>query len=183
MHMKKKISWTGTHRGITYEIQNFDFGDGKLDKWTFYLYIRLDQMPKEVRERFWLKANRRKFSKMGQTHTTYDYCGESLIDGIRFHCGCTWYSKEHGFDGSDRVVKVGCDYAHLYDDHQTYSESYIESEAKDAIDSLHEMVPNIMRSCRYCGRFMKSKEENPIHKKCLEASNAWTKEHCTVKEP
>jgi len=152
--MKKKTVWSGEHGGITYEIQNFKMGGvfeiPEKDCWTFYLYIRLDSLPEGIRERFWLDLEKSGIIKSG----TYRYDGEPLMAGLDWHCGMTWYSKESGFDGSSRCVKIGCDYQHLWDEGKYYCETGIERDAKQCIESLYEMIPNIKKRCPWCGEYV-----------------------------
>ena len=150
--MKSKTVWNDEYRGISYEIQKFDAYNGK-DAWTFYLYIPLDAIPEDRRERFWLAPKKVENSKM----IIYNYYDEPLINNIEWHCGCTWYSK-HGMDGSPRIIKIGCDYQHLWDDGHRYTAEGIEMEVKQAIDSFLAMMPDMLRRCQWDGRYVPESE-------------------------
>ena len=141
-YLRKNTRWSGRHKGVVFEIQNFKLGDR--DQWAFYLLIPLEQVPEEVRERLWLPPQ-----KQERVWIHYDYYGESLIYDIRWHGGCTFYEKHGGFDGHPRLVKMGCDYGHLWDEGHEYNVSYVEMEARDAVDSFLEMVPGFKFWC--CG--------------------------------
>ena len=142
--MKESHLWRGEYDGVAYEINNFDYGDGKMDKWTFYLYLWLERIPEEQNpSSFWLRPKRNKV--FGRIH--YDYYAHPIINNIDFHGDCTWYSKESGFDGTPKVIKIGCDYMHLYDGEYGYSADYIKGDVEKAIRSFREMVPNYKYRC------------------------------------
>ncbi len=147
--MESKTVWTAEYRGIGYQIEKFKLGEK--DAWTFYLYLALDSIPEDIRERFWLEP------KKDGKRVYYSYSDEGLISGIDWHYGCTWYSKETQ-DGEPRVIKIGCDYQHYSDEGCSYNEHYLEMDAKHAIDSFLEMVPNILRRCQWDGRYVPESE-------------------------
>lgn len=154
--MKKKTVWSGSYRGIGFEIQQFDaILDVHASSWTFYLYICLDQLPDSIKKRFWLRPKKSGLPSGRKFYREYD---EPLISGIEFHGGCTWYSKESGFDGFAKVVKIGCDYQHVWDEGQIFSAEGIELEAKKAIDSLHKLIPNIKAWCSWTGKYFDENE-------------------------
>lgn len=147
--MSMKRQWNGTYRDVYYEIQNFDLR-GHGDGWTFYLYIAIDQMPDDVAKRFWLRGKK---DKSFNDRVFYDYYAEPLISDLEWHGGCTWYSKEGGFDGSKKIVRIGCDYQQSWDEGMRYSENILLSDAKRCIDSLWEKIPSMKRRCNYNGRY------------------------------
>jgi len=172
--MKSKTTWNDEYKGIGFEIQKFTLCDK--DAWAFYLYIPLDALPEDIRERFWLPPQKNDTSR--RIH--YDYYAESLISDIEWHCGCTYYEK-FGMDGEPRAVKIGCDYQHYWDEGHTYSVDYVEMDAKRAIDSFLELVPNMMRRCQWDGRYVPSDQgvmrgEAFYSKEGLEASEKWSRE-------
>lgn len=130
--------WTGVHNGVRFEINNYAYEDGKpLDKWTHYLWIRLDeQLSKEVADSLWLKPRPERMRPNGKVWVTYDYY-DSPIRKIVFHGGCTWYSKESTEDDPLRVIKVGCDYQHIWDEGKNYTLDYVYEQVKLSIMSFH----------------------------------------------
>jgi len=148
--MDKVTTYRGSHRSISFEIKRFDDYRGN-KKWTFYLYLKELQFSKEVFKKLWLKP--RWYTFGGKKTIVYDYCKCDIINAIDFHGGCTWYSKEAGYDKESKCVKVGCDYSHLYDDIYIYSENILEFDAKRAIDSLYIAVPDIKKWCWHCGDY------------------------------
>ena len=158
--MKKKTTWNETYRDIPIEVCNW-YTEGIGQCWAFYLYIRLDQMPKHLRKRFWLKPEK---STISPKRKFYNYSGEPLINNLDWHCGCTYYSK-HGHDGNTRTVQIGCDYQHYWDEGRNYNIEYVMDEARSCVDSLWEMIPNILRWCNYCGEYFPPQENE---KRCLD---------------
>ena len=144
--LSKNVRYAGKYKGINFEIQNFKIGEK--DCWTFYLYIQLDRCPEAIADRLCLKATDTYFGGTAD----YDYYSEPLISGIEWHCGCTYYSKERGFDGEKMVIKIGCDYQHYWDEGHIYDEHRLELDAKFAIDSFLNMVPDYKLHCGYCGK-------------------------------
>jgi len=136
--------WRGFYRGVRFEINNFKMGDDKYvpikDCWTHYLIISLDeQLPKEWADKFWLEPKYMRFRENGPEHLTYDYF-DSVVASLDWHGGCTFYEKLGGPDTKERIVKMGCDYQHLWDEGREYSLAYVHGKVKKTIDSLYELV-------------------------------------------
>jgi len=145
--MEEKTVWAGKYKGISFEIQRFT----RFDKacWTFYLFILIDSLPEDIRERFWLDP---KESNLSFIH--YDYYSEPLMSNLDWHSGMTRYSKVTGFDGEKQCVKIGCDYQHIWDEGREYTEEFVAAEAKACIDSLYERIPSIKIWCSRCGKYV-----------------------------
>jgi hypothetical protein len=168
--LRHKDVWTGEYRRINFEINKFYFSNGK-EQWTFYLILRLSLLPPKIKDRFWLKPYKYGAGKK-RNHIGYHYSQEPLINNIEWHYGCTWYSKIAGFDGGEKVVKIGCDYGHYWDDEYIYDEQIVLNDVKVAIDSLHKLIPNIRYWCSYCGKkglrgYHKIREDSFYCKKCF----------------
>lgn len=145
MSLRFRKVWTGKYDGVDFEINNFELGD--IDQWTFYLYIKLDSIPdKKLRDSFWLKPRRKK--EFGN-HIFYDYYEHPVIGNIEWHCGCTWYSKESGFDGDKKIIKIGCDYGHYWDEGKTYDLDGVLEDTQKAIRSFRRLLPEYKYWC--CG--------------------------------
>jgi len=133
--LKQCKKWFGIYKGVAFEINNFELGER--DAWTHYIVLNIDkQLTKEWVDKFWLKGELR------DNRIIYDYYIEP-INSLEFHGGCTWYSKDAGFDGEPRVVKIGCDYQHYWDEGGTYDVDYVYSQVKKTIDSLYELVGDV----------------------------------------
>lgn len=163
--MRSKTVWNDDYKGVSYEIQNFKLGDK--NAWTFYLYIPLDAIPEDRRERFWLTPEITENSK----RISYSYYDEPLIADIEWHCGCTWYSK-HGMDGSPRVIQIGCDYQHYWDEGHFYNVDIVAMDARRAIDSFLEMVPDLMKRCSWDGRYV-PESEGQYHGELFYSNEGW----------
>lgn len=141
--MKLNKRWSGEHRGIQFEIQNFKLSDR--DGWTFYIYLREPQFKPEDFNKFWLEPH---YDDKQRVH--YEYSSSVLAD-LDWHCGITFYEKYCGPDHKIRCVKVGCDYQHYWDDGHSYSETYLEYDVKRCIDSVYEKFSDIRKWCWWCG--------------------------------
>lgn len=152
---KTKI-WFGQFSGVHFEINNQIGGshDGS-DIWTFYLIIHLDRIPKDNDpDSYWLPPS--KNDTFRRVH--YDYYEHHVLSNIEWHSGITWYSKESGFDGNPRVIKIGCDYNHYWDEGKVYTGRDIELDCQKAIESFLRYVPNYKYWCCGNGNLYNRKE-------------------------
>jgi hypothetical protein len=139
--------WNGIYKGVNFEICKFISNYEHKEHWTFYLYLSLDRIPVENKPNsYWLKP--RKDEKF-PNYIYYDYYKHPVISSIDFHCGCTWYSKEKGFDGDRKVIKIGCDYSHFYDERNHYTIDILTNDVQKSIDSFLNFVPGYKYKC--CG--------------------------------
>ena len=159
--MKKKTTWNGEYKDIPFEIQNFSLGD--INGWTFYIYLREKQLDSDFFESIWLDGKPMEFAPR---HISYDYYN-SPIGNLDFHGGCTWYSKEGGYDGAQRVVRTGCDYQHYFDEVHRYNEIIVEDDVRQCIDSLYELTTP-KRWCTYCGDYFCPSGEEERCAKCID---------------
>ena len=151
MELKAKKSerevWEGSYNGISFEINRFkskDIDGNDKYSWCHYIFVNLDRIPDEtIAKSFWLKGK-----VLFSNRISYDYYKAKWCDVIDFHGGCTWYSKESGFDGSPKIVKIGCDYQHLWDEGFEYDLGYVESEVLRTIESFRAYIPNYKFWCR-----------------------------------
>ena len=143
----KTRKWTGIYKGVNFEINNFQTPPNKFepigkDYWTYYLYLFLDRIPKENNpDSFWLKGLKDK----GRIY--YDYFRHEIMADLNWHGGISWYSKERGFDGSVKIIKIGCDYSHIWDEGRLYNINQVELDCKKTILRFLEKVPNYKYRC------------------------------------
>jgi hypothetical protein len=132
--------WLGSHDGLDFEINNFHSGGEEY--WTYYLIIKLNRIPGGG-DQFWLEGviNNRGFAD-------YNYNRSDVINNIDFHYGCTYYRKISGFDGSNKSIKIGCDYSHLWDEGHTYNIEEIKRDVIDSIESFRKIVPRYKYWCQ-----------------------------------
>lgn len=88
-------------------------------------------------------------------HRHYNYDGFPDLDA---HGGWTFGELDIylGKDGKEyEHVKIGCDYAHLWDRESGYwhDREAIEQDAKRSIDLLCEMFPARRQRCGYSGKY------------------------------
>jgi len=151
--LKKSEIWRGKYKGVGFEIckwQTIDYlrNNEKKDVWSFYLFIVIKSIPTERQGQFWLEGKKSE----GHDWVSYDYYGHTVGE-IEFHCGCTYYEKASGFDNADKIIKVGCDYNHYWDEGHVYNLEDVHKEVEDAIDSLYELVPNMKCRCGGNGNY------------------------------
>jgi len=136
--------WSGIYRGVDFEIKNWPNKFDNKENWAYYLILFLNRIPEENNPKsYWLRG------KKWHNHIMYDYNKHSVIDNIDFHRGCTWYSKESGFDGDEKRIKIGCDYSHCWDEGKYYDLEIVKGDVKNTIDKFLELVPGYKYWC--CG--------------------------------
>lgn len=149
----------GDYEDIAYEIVNHNrqsyqsIGDKweyipSNGTWCYYIVITEDQLPAEEFEQFWLApvVNDQTF---GRKYIGYDY-NSAPFASVDWHCGVTYYEKLGGLDGNKRLVKIGCDYAHYWDEGQQYNLQSVEYDAIETIKQLQAMY-HFYRRCTYTG--------------------------------
>jgi hypothetical protein len=158
-----KDNWNGEYRNVRFEVVKWRLGgnsEGSFPCWNYYLYLPIEQIPEEYHKYFFLKGEYRKLSPDGQDHLMYDYSGASYISDLDWHGGLTLYEKQQ--DGENKIigVKLGCDYAHHFDEQAgyPYTIEYVLMETEQTIDKLHELIPNLRVSCRWNGKYYDKRE-------------------------
>lgn len=134
--MKKIIKWNGEYRDVFFEINNFEVCEKQY--WTFYLYLYIEQFPESIRKKI---APATYYTNFGTKLESYY---DNPLNGLAWHCGMT-YCKVEGKEPFT-MLKVGCDYQHLWDEGQCYDEQELERDAKKCIDSLYVQFPEIKKA-------------------------------------
>lgn len=133
--LRKQAVWQGTHRDINFKIVNWKF-ETKIpeysfkENWNYYVYIPEKRSPRF--SEIWLPD----IIKEVSPYVTHDYYTQS-IGSVEMHGGITYYAK-HGHVEGFRVVEIGCDYQHYWDEGERYNEEYITRDAMRTIDDLYE---------------------------------------------
>ena len=161
MESKKSEVYTGKYKGIPYEIRKWN--SGGRTQWNYYLFLVEDQIPNDF-DAIWLKGERLTLGGKESRHIFYRY-EDTWISNLEWHGGCTYYEKISGFDNAKRAVKVGCDYAHFWDEGHTYSISDIEQDVIECIDSMVRNI-KVLQWCAYCGEYSESVSERNYCQKC-----------------
>lgn len=147
MKLKKVTQISGSYDGISFQIKNWKDYEGE-DRWTYYLFLVIEAIPDESRPKSFVL--RKKYSELGgKRRSYYNYYDHPIIGNIDFHGGCTWYSKE----AENKIIKVGCDYSHLWDEDKCYTIDDIVSDVKKSIQSFRELVPNYKYRCITIGGY------------------------------
>jgi len=159
METKEKKTYSGEYKNITFSIDRFEpfICTGNDYSWTHYIYINLDNQikDKKIADKLWLNP---KYDD--KNRVSYNYYYDSIINNIVFHGGCTWYSKESSVDDKYRVIKIGCDYQHSWDDNKNYCLEYIKEQVMETIDSFIENVSPVLKHCSGCGVYYEDVTKN-----------------------
>ena len=152
----KKI-WSGFYRGIGWEIVKWFSGTPSTINWNYYINICIDRIPEKYDpESFWLKPQKI------LSNYLYQYLEHPIIGSIEMHGGVTFYEKSliKNFhkEKEIRIIQVGCDYVHYFDEGHTYNEAGISREVQDTIDKLLNIIPDYEMRCRGCGKLCTESE-------------------------
>ena len=157
-------SWRGKYRGVNFEIIKWQFQIVEKDNWNYYLIINEQQFPIEVRDKYVLPPLK---DEKGRLY--YEYGKSDDWSNIDAHCGWTFYDILGGHANTPRVVKIGCDYTHLWDEGRRYDEEGIIQEVKQSIDMLHEAVAGFLIWSEMNGNYRTEIETEIFNTKYLEA--------------
>jgi|DEB0MinimDraft_6_1074348.scaffolds.fasta_scaffold00065_47 hypothetical protein len=141
MNISKRLNkyegYSGIYKSVGFEIK---FLEGDSDRnslipysdghWVYYIFICLGNLPNRVNpETFWLPND-------------YCYYEHEILNEIYFYGGITYYHKTCGFDdGQEKIIKVGCDFNHGWDQDKYYTLVNIYVHVKKTIDSLYKLIP------------------------------------------
>jgi len=134
--MNKTIKYTGYYKDVFYEINKiFKNQDNDEYYWTYYIFIEIEKIPKKYNPNsFWLT----------KIKSYYDYNDHEKLNNIYFYSGISYYSKVSGLEeGEKKIIKVGCDFHHLWDVERGLSYSYddIYAHLNKTIHSLFNEMP------------------------------------------
>lgn len=152
--MSEAHKFSGTYKGINFLISHHGIGDSYRPDgtWCYYLLIHENQLPDEYRDDFILAPV---FDVNGRL--SHDYYSTKIAD-LDWHCGITYYNKEGGADGEPIVIKMGCDYSHYWDEGYRYDKESLLMDAKNSINKLFAMFPEIKIRSPYYGGYYKPSE-------------------------
>lgn len=156
--LKHKDLWSGEYQNIRFEIMKWKLGENPC--WNYYIFLPIDQIPPEVHKFFVLKGKYEKLSPDGNEYLNYDYSGTSHLSDLDWHGGITFYEKSLDGEGKLIGIKLGCDYAHYFDEQAGYDYNldYVFMETRQTIEKLHKLIPNLKVRCRWDGRFYDKSE-------------------------
>lgn len=169
--LESAAKWRGEHKGISFELSWHGCSEySPQGTWCYYLFVNSQQFYADDWAKLRLKEESREFAGTWRRHYDYD-----RFPDLEAHGGWTFgeLSTYLGKDGVEyELVKVGCDYAHLWDRESDYwqGRETIERDAKRSIDLLCEMFPRQRQRCGYSGKyddaeqFYTAKNGNIVHK-------------------
>lgn len=146
-------TWKRDHLGVSYTLSHHGVSSySPQGTWCFYIHLHDNLFIGDDFKLFDRQAQLKETSP-GLFYETYDYWD---VPDYGFHGGITWYSKERFVDrdGIERTsLKIGCDYAHLWDREGGYSDGLndVDWDAKKLIAELVKNHPVKWR-CSYCGK-------------------------------
>ena len=161
--LRYKEIWDGEYRNVRFEIVKWQLGGDSPSSfpcWNYYLYLPIEQIPPEFHKYFILTGKYEKMTAESREWLSYDYMGTSYISDLDWHGGIAFYEKHQDGEGKVDMVKLGCDYAHYFDEQEgyPYTIEYVLMECKQSIDKLHELIPNLKVSCRWNGKYYDKSE-------------------------
>jgi hypothetical protein len=149
-----RLSKRGSYFDIGFEISNHyrreEDHEGR-GTWCYYVLIGEQMLAPEAFAEFWLPHTECVRSS-GIPEPSYAYYQARFADA-EWHGGVTFYEKQGGIDGALRFVKIGCDFAHYWDEGRWFDYEQVEREAKQTIDALRGMY-EFKRRCVYTGRWL-----------------------------
>ena len=145
-------TWKREYKGVAYTLSHHGVSDySPAGTWCFYIHLLEPQFQRA--EDFALFDREPEVVEFGGSHReTYRY--EDVPD-YGFHGGITFYERNLYVDRdgkTQKALKIGCDYAHLWDERSGYWQGLddVDADAKQLIDALTKAVPLKVR-CAYCG--------------------------------
>jgi len=138
--------WRREYRGVAYLIAWWGRSEYQpTGIWNMYLLLPEPMFPGDTFQRVLCPKKTTTFA--GREREVYDYMGFPDLAG--FNGGVTYYDILSNDEG--RVVKVGCDYNHLWDGERGHPENldWVDRDARRAIDELHVLFPGLRVRCRY----------------------------------
>ena len=149
--LKKRVE----HKGVQIDVSNHGrnevgCGRGTEGTYCYYLIISERQVSEEAFKEFWLEPKINE-SSSGFDRVSYNYTSAPFADA-HWHGGVTFYDKLGGIDGNQRLVKIGCDFAHYWDQRHTFDLDSVIDEAKITVDQLAKMYEFYVR-CNWNGSY------------------------------
>lgn len=140
-NLRKRTVWNAHYKGVAVEIQSWgreEHGIGACfpsGNWNAYIYLSDRNCPRL--DEIWLEDRLVKWSETSPERLQYDHFRNGHISAMPFRGGCTFYEKKITVPGH-RVVKIGCDYQHSWDEGMHYDENQILGHIMQVVDHLEE---------------------------------------------
>ena len=137
--LRHKETWNCKHANLFIEIVHWgvdSMNNGK-GVWNYYVTIPERLVKPEVFAKLWLDDKEERFSEKGLSYITNDYMSQPFAD-VDWHYGITYYEKCGQVVGY-RMVKLGCDYNHLWDE-ETGHPDILDSVLMDAKQTAEQLA-------------------------------------------
>lgn len=153
--------WNGAHHGIRYQLNWHGRSEySPQGTWCYYIIVTSEQFYPDDWAKLRLEKQDKQFREGDSWHRHWAY--ENFPD-VDFHGGPTFgemsvYLSRNGIE--HEAVKIGCDYAHLWDSECDYwqGKREVERDAKFSIERLIEKFPRRRVKCDYSGKFGEPEE-------------------------
>lgn len=144
--MDKKEIWTFKYKGFNCSIAHWGSAEmrerGAIQPggiWNSYIIIQKKQLPKQFRK----LLCKFKVSGLPSKRKFWDYY--KLENYFDMHGGLTYYEPlRDEFTGDIIAVKVGCDYAHAFDDEYSYNVDMVKRDLEKSVDKFIEAFPDYL---------------------------------------
>lgn len=155
MKLSHKDVWNFQYRGIFAEIVHWGIADYQLKGiWNLYIYINPENIgDKELKKNF--LPIFKKVTWGGKENQIYDIYSCQIANELELHGGATYLNIENS--NGKKILKIGCDYNHLYDNETDWNENILAFHGKQSIDKLHDFT-KILVFCRGAGGFYPESE-------------------------
>lgn len=138
--MRHKEIWSDKYKGINYEIAHWGI-DSYMPNgiWNAYIVILKPQLPDKFQDLICKYSKSTLLSK----RKFWDY--NNLDDIFDMHGGLTYYEpKRDEFSGKVNAIKVGCDYAHSFDEGMIYDQDDVQRDTIKSIECFIEKYPDYL---------------------------------------
>jgi hypothetical protein len=134
--LKKQDVWNGKYKEINFEIVRWRM------TWNYYIFLNFRAMPPKHIGAYTPTII------IDEKDRSYTQASEA-INNIPMHGGVTYCE----FANNGKRIKVGCDYAHLWDEEHTYELSDIVYDLKETIDAWFKIMPDYKFFCNGNGKY------------------------------
>lgn len=149
--LKGSTQWRSDYKGIGILLSFHGYSEGEFQSagtWCYYLLLDQRMFKPNDWKKMWFKAEKTEYG--------LDY-GYHRFPDVDFHCGITFYEQGEQYDRKTgkkfKTLKVGCDYAHLWDSERGYPDYYdsVLFDAKHSVSMLLNHFPDVNWKCEYSG--------------------------------
>ncbi len=149
--LKGTMQWRDNYKDIGILLSFHGYREGEFQSagtWCYYLLIDERMFNSKDWKKMWFKPV---MYDWGMSHEYHHF------PDVDFHGGITFYEQGKQYDHKTgkkfKTLKVGCDYAHLWDSERGYPDYYdsVLFDAKHSVTKLLEFFPDVKWRCAYSG--------------------------------